>query len=148
MTEKGKAHIMFICEEMEAHSGRNETCPVFQKICLIARAFKAGKQNNCDPEEIAEVWRNYYTKLYETGENSKNEVEMNVGEEVEVEPPVLHEEVINAIDYLERHEALGPDGIPTEVFKASSKEVMRKPTYITLYKKSSPENCKNYHASH
>lgn len=100
--------------------------------------------------------------MYSAGESAGPSVQVNGG--AEPEPPILYAEVVKAIEYLKKHKAPGPDTIPAEIFKVSSEEATKtifdicntvwktgewpedwcKSTYVTLYKKGSPENCENY----
>lgn len=156
-------YIHNICIEIENHANQNNTHDLYNRVKYLSRDFKPktqiiqDDQGNIitDLKGIAEVWKNYCTKLYHDNPTTCLESE---NRQYEMEPGILKTEVEKAIGKLGDRKAPGPDNINAETIKAMGEaginimhticqciwtsgkwpEEWAKSLLIPIYKKGSP----------
>lgn len=163
-------HLLNICADLERYSNRNESKEMYRTVKYLSRELKPETQiiKNEDglvvtePEEIAEVWRQYCIKLYLNKNPGTSSTHQR--RQCEVEPEILRSEVAQAVKKIRNGKSPGVDGIVAENIKAMddlATDHLHKlcnliwktgkwpddwvhSIFIPIFKKGSPTLCSNY----
>lgn len=161
-------NLMEICKEAQQHAEQHNTKDLYRLIKKINRKPMSRSwsiQNDAgdkvtDMEDILEIWRKYCEKLYQ---DECDTMKLKITEDMQ-EPPILKEEVRNAIKKLKSDKSPGIDGITAEIIRATGETgvdifnlICQKiwttgswpkdwtsSIFLPLFKKGSREKCDNY----
>ncbi|XP_055381862.1 uncharacterized protein LOC129612340 [Condylostylus longicornis] len=114
-------HIAKVCADLERYSTQNDTKELFKTVKYLVKEFNPQKQiikdengkTFTDEKEVAEVWKQYCTKLFSTSVNDVSNLQF----EQELEPQIIKSEVRSAINKLKSGKSAGIDGITAEILK-------------------------------
>ena len=123
------------CRNLEDNLTRNQTKKAFEMVKKLTRTKgertsviedKAGNIRG-ESKEIAERWREYCFELYNLQLNVDNSIinRLENHQEQEADPPIILEEVKEAIKNLKKHKAPGIDNIPSELISHGGEAVAK-----------------------
>ena len=163
------AYYNSICDEIELDIKKGRTRDVFLKIKQLTKTFipkNSGiKDENGvimeEPDCIKERWQSYTECLYRKDDTT---MQYPVKKEYEEEPPIMKEEVKNALHSLANRKAPGFDDIPIELWKNLDDECIdlltklcqnifdtgnwptdwKRSVYVPFHKKGDVRECSNY----
>ena len=158
------------CQDIEEDNKKGRTRDMFKAVKETKGKFnpKRGTLKNrkgktiMDGEEIKGRWAEYAEDLYKA--DQLTEVDVPIIGDVEVEPPILREEIEWCLKALSNHKSPGIDNIPTEMIKAAGESGIaalhklcnsvwntgiwpkqwKQSVYVPIYKKGDPQECSNY----
>ncbi|PZC74827.1 hypothetical protein B5X24_HaOG207140 [Helicoverpa armigera] len=163
-------HLTNICREIQAHADRLQPGELFKKVRYLTRSFKPktwvveDEHGSAISElnEVAERWRQYCQDLYQDVTTSVQAHSQPCSSEQE--PPILFEELVQAIKTTKDGKAPGIDQITAEIIKALGEEALKllhelcnkiwstgewpldwtRSVILPLHKKGSTKVCDNY----
>ena len=122
-------------EEVEMYRCRNDARKFYQKVERLTEGYKP-EASSCkdehgnlvtDPQGVLRLWKKHFSTLLQGDENTNTafrEVPNQIDEYCVEIPPPSHDEIKVAIMRLKNNKAVGPDGLPAELFKTGCNELV------------------------
>ncbi len=118
------------CQEIENCNRQNNTKAAFDLVKKLTTEWKPKcyvvEDNNgkllTNADDVTERWRQYCEELYnhqaDVSDNTLIDIERTVSTKEEEEPPIVREEIEQAVKKLKCNKSPGTDNIPAELLKA------------------------------
>jgi len=124
------------CKNIENCYNHNNTKAAFAIVKELTTEWKPkcfvveDKDGNLltQAEDVTERWRQYCDELYNhkanTSDNSLKDIQQTISSEEEDEPPILRQEIEEAVRKLKCNKSPGTDNIPAELLKAGGENMV------------------------